>query len=288
MVLRIGVVGAGNVGLSAAYHLQKSFPQSQIYIVAEHFLEQTTSYGAGGVWEPYTVGDTPLDLIEKWGRASYDHYLRMAASEVGHECGVQILNVFQLLSEQEPMEPTPWWSSIPIGFRPLTSTDTSRLGFAKYSEGYTYTTVVIDQKYHMRFLTRELKKLGVTFIQRRIDSFSDLDYDIIVNCSGLGARDLCQDGDMHPARGQVLRVHAPWIKEAWFLGPDYYLIPNIDTLVIGGTLGKNNWSTTIAEADTDLIMKNVCQSFPSLAEAKVVICLYHRQNNIMENRNRHG
>ena len=36
-----------------------------------------------------------------------------------------------------------------------------------------------------------------------LDSLSN-DYDIVINCSGLGARDLCRDFSVVPMRGQVM------------------------------------------------------------------------------------
>jgi D-aspartate oxidase len=38
--------------------------------------------------------------------------------------------------------------------------------------------------------------------------YSDVDsnYDYVINCTGLGARDLCGDMNVYPIRGHVLRV----------------------------------------------------------------------------------
>jgi hypothetical protein len=41
----------------------------------------------------------------------------------------------------------------------------------------------------------------------------------------------------YPIRGQVLRIKAPLMKNIWFYGTSY-VIPNIDTVVIGGTSQK--------------------------------------------------
>uniref|UniRef100_A0A1A9VGL7 FAD dependent oxidoreductase domain-containing protein n=1 Tax=Glossina austeni TaxID=7395 RepID=A0A1A9VGL7_GLOAU len=41
-------------------------------------------------------------------------------------------------------------------------------------------------------------------------------YDVVVNCSGFGAKDLCIDHHLVPIRGKVIKVRAPWIKMAFY------------------------------------------------------------------------
>lgn len=45
-------------------------------------------------------------------------------------------------------------------------------------------------------------------IERKINSFAEIDhkYDVIINCTGLGAKYLCNDHKLVPMRGQVLKV----------------------------------------------------------------------------------
>lgn len=39
-------------------------------------------------------------------------------------------------------------------------------------------------------------------------------FDIVVNCSALGSKELTNDTQLQPIRGQVARVKAPYIYEA--------------------------------------------------------------------------
>ena len=41
----------------------------------------------------------------------------------------------------------------------------------------------------------------------------------------MGARRLCQDWNVQPVRGQVIRVKAPWIKFCVYADNDTYVIP---------------------------------------------------------------
>ena len=52
-------------------------------------------------------------------------------------------------------------------------------------------------------------------------------YDVIINCTGFGARKLCNDLEMAPLRGQVIRVKAPWIKFALYADNDTHIIPGM-------------------------------------------------------------
>lgn len=52
-----------------------------------------------------------------------------------------------------------------------------------------------------------LNSSGVIFVEKNVNSLKELfDYDLIMNCSGFGARELCNDRHMVPIRGQVTKV----------------------------------------------------------------------------------
>ncbi len=53
---RVAIIGAGIVGLSVALKLKEEFGDDvDVTIIAELFLQQTLTYGAGGLWEPYAI-----------------------------------------------------------------------------------------------------------------------------------------------------------------------------------------------------------------------------------------
>lgn len=51
-VKRVGILGAGVVGLNTAIQLQKEFPTLDVTIIAEKFNQETTSDGAAGLFRP--------------------------------------------------------------------------------------------------------------------------------------------------------------------------------------------------------------------------------------------
>jgi D-aspartate oxidase len=60
-VLRVGVLGAGVVGVVTANELQAEFPTASITIIADKFNRDTTSEVAAGIFRPSPsfAGPTP-------------------------------------------------------------------------------------------------------------------------------------------------------------------------------------------------------------------------------------
>lgn len=62
--IKVGVVGAGVVGLTTALEAQKYFKNVEIY--ANKFYEETTSAVAAGVFRPGTSFAGPTDKITRF------------------------------------------------------------------------------------------------------------------------------------------------------------------------------------------------------------------------------
>jgi glycine/D-amino acid oxidase-like deaminating enzyme len=207
---KIAVVGAGTVGLSVALRLKEQFPNDvDVTVIAAEFLQQTTSYSSGGLWEPYQIAGTSDAQVNEWGQYAFEHFKQLYHSPDAAAAGVQLLNAYTLL-EADDNTPDPSWKDIVFNFNNLSHADVQKMGLPRnFVRGFQFSTFVIDQKYYMKYLTRSLETLGVRFEQRRLSSLQELDgaqYDLIVNCTGLGSAQLLNDKDMYPIRGQVLRV----------------------------------------------------------------------------------
>ncbi|KAG2485422.1 hypothetical protein HYH03_015804 [Edaphochlamys debaryana] len=97
----------------------------------------------------------------------------------------------------------------------------------------------------------------------------DLDLDLVVNCVGLGARELLRDEDCYPIRGQIMRVRAPWVTQACFFDP-FYIIPNRHTVVLGGTGQVGSASLEPSPSDRRAILEGCCRLLPSLRDAQIL------------------
>ncbi|KAK8380167.1 hypothetical protein O3P69_016657 [Scylla paramamosain] len=70
-----------------------------------------------------------------------------------------------------------------------------------------------------------------------------------------------------------MRVRAPWVTQ--FLIDDSeesfaYIIPNQESVVLGGTHQDNNWNLEVDPEDTQTIWNNCTSILPSLKSAQVV------------------
>lgn len=88
------VLGAGVVGLTAALRIKQALPGADVTVVAELFGADTTSDGAGGLWKPYTLGDTPPQLVNRWGQETFDHYMQLYQSPEAPAAGQQCARAF--------------------------------------------------------------------------------------------------------------------------------------------------------------------------------------------------
>lgn len=325
---RVAVIGAGVIGLSVAMRIKEVYNDAvHVTIVAEKFGADTTSFNCGGLWEPYKVGNTDLDLINAWGRYSYQHFMRLANQADAAQSGCQMITAYHFY-EHDLTSPSqlPPWRDIPASFAQLTSSDISAMGLKpKYLSGHVHLSVVADQSRYMPYLERKLRDAGVVFQQRRVDSLAaecrarkkirdapdggatgtvvglsstvesskpEPLYDVLINCTGLGAADIVSDDSdsgsgsvsagpsdrcgegkrcSYPIRGQVLRLKAPWLKHVLNFEPDYYVIPQSSgTVVAGGTAQVGDWSTALSETDSGAIMGGLREVLPAIQGAEVV------------------
>lgn len=124
----------------------------------------------------------------------------------------------------------------------------------------SFTSLTIDPTFYLPYLVTRFLALG-GIIQRvpKLPSLAAaLTYSpsatALVNCTGLGSRDLedVQDKTVHPVRGQVLLLDAPWVRSGWTRqvgslaggegGERTYVIPRASgQVIIGGTREKDDW-----------------------------------------------
>jgi D-amino-acid oxidase len=97
---------------------------------------------------------------------------------------------------------------------------------------------------------------------------------VVVNCAGLGARELVGDSSMKPIRGQILRVRNPGLERFVLdeANPEgvTYVIPRSEDCILGGTTEDGEWSTEPDPQTAAAILKRCTKLEPRLAEAGVL------------------
>ena len=109
-------------------------------------------------------------------------------------------------------------------------------------------TMFIEPNRYLNALERDVLEHGGRIIVRSFASAEELlavDEPLIMNCTGLGAKDLTGDTQLEPVRGQ-LSVLAPEPAVDYItLHGSRYMFPRTDGIVLGGTFEHGNANLAI-------------------------------------------
>ncbi|XP_069016696.1 D-aspartate oxidase [Embiotoca jacksoni] len=268
--VRVAVVGAGVVGFSTAVCISEALPVCSVTVLAERFSPDITSDVAAGILLAAEYPDIPLERQRRWFKDSFDHLLAVAQSAHAPEAGVMLSSGWQVFREV-PSDQKPFWSDFVIGFRQMTKRELER--FPEHKFGLACTTVKCECSSYLPWLEKRFREAGGRVQQRKVDSLQELSgsFDLIVNCSGLGSRTLVGDTMVHPIRGQVLKVEAPWLQHFVRDGDGTtYIYPGIHSVTVGGTRQEGDWRLQLDEGDGKSILQRCSRLEPSLSRAKVL------------------
>ncbi|BFO17405.1 hypothetical protein SHKM778_37930 [Streptomyces sp. KM77-8] len=97
---------------------------------------------------------------------------------------------------------------------------------------------------------------------------------VVVNCAGLGARELVPDPSVRPVRGQLVVVENPgvrtWTVSSGADGSMAYLFPQPGRLVLGGTAEEDAWGLEPDAAVASAIVRRCAVLCPAVAGARVL------------------
>jgi D-amino-acid oxidase len=276
----VTVIGGGVCGLTTALRLKRQIPSVDLQVVGEKIASRTaasdptTSEGAAGLWKPFALSGTPDELVNRWGKETLDHYMDIYLSGRAPEAGILLSSAYELF--EEPLDELPAWADVVPAFRRLTPADISFYDpSGRHVDGYSYDTIIAEGRLYLGWICRELEGLGVTIVERKVSRVDEIEAGrVIVDCCGLGSRELFQDPELFGIRGHVLRVKAPWVRHhVESHGVDAtrpaYIIPNTDTVVLGGTKERSEDRTSTAEERQEIFDR--CKAIvPSLEAAELV------------------
>src|SRR5260221_5850982 len=255
--MEILVLGAGVSGLTTGLRLLEDGHRVRVW--AKALPPATTSDGAAVVWDPCEA--YPGDRGAAGGAVAYQAFERLA-SVAGS--GVLLSEVLELLPSAMP---DPWWVTAVSDFRRATP-DQLPPG---YADGWLFDAPVIEMSRYLDYLLRTLRERGGSIEERGAASLgAALDAcPVVVNCTGLGGRELCGDHGLHPSRGQVARIRQNGFRRVVLddHGPNSvaYIVPRVDDIVLGGTDIEGEESTAIDPATTRDILRRCAQLDPAFA-----------------------
>ncbi|KAG6946400.1 hypothetical protein JG687_00016731 [Phytophthora cactorum] len=281
---RVLVVGGGVIGLTSALALlQNGF--RRVHIVADNF-DATTSHVAGGLWMPFSLPDD-VDPAKprKWCEESYE-WLTQVMKKHGEEAGIHVVQGVEVSSEGPPPVVHPYWAHCVENFKLLSREEAAEVS-PDAEHGFAFGTIIYNTGVFMKWLQKEVHQLGVTFEQRHVTDLDAEDCDLLVNCSGLAAKELAGDDTVYPIRGQIIKVssivfdtrknnvHNPKLDKYVAVihrdGHHTYIIPRPHgDVVLGGTVQPHNWCTENNDLDVGDAWERCCKLWPEVRNSKVI------------------
>ena len=258
-VMDISIIGAGVSGLSTGIRLLEAGHNVRIY--TENISPNTVSDTAAAWWYPFLV--EPLEKTNKWSSETFYELLRLREEE-----GVSCITMRKGKEFLEEECPTPAWGDSIPHFRILESDEIP----TGYTFGWEIEAPVIEMNIYMPWLMERFDGLGGKIEFSKVISISDLPGDLVVNCCGLGGKELCHDEDLEPVRGQILYVNQDPGFGRFDQRPEslIYTIPRRDLTVLGGTAQRGDWDESIREEDTEDILTKCESLWPELDRSKII------------------
>jgi D-amino-acid oxidase len=283
--VQIAVVGAGVIGLCTALTIMESL-NAHVTLMADHFPDSMhgepllVSQVAAASFIPHSI--LPDDREMKWLRVSAKRYM-----ELSHVDGSGVKLVPGVEYFRQKTEFDPLWKDLVIDFR-----HEAPVGYysEKYKDSWRYTTPIIDSSVYLKYLIKQLqsykKQIQFEKLEEKMDDLSVLyhKYDIVINCTGLGAAGLkqCQEDAFNLRRsyGLVLRVDAPFVQH-WARSDDNendkitHVYPRVTDCILGGfkrLLAPDEQSIKEANPnDIQDILNRCCDIMPELNQKPVQI-----------------
>jgi D-amino-acid oxidase len=247
------VAGAGVIGLTAAVRLREAGIAADV--VARDPPLRTTSAVAAALWYPYRA--FPRERVVAWSARGFE-VLSDLAGESG--AGVRMRVGTERVA---PDTEDPWWrAAVP--------------GFARTPDGWRFAAPVADMSVHLPWLAGRLEALGGSVAIAGLGSLDDAlaRAPVVVNATGLGAREAGGDGTLVAVRGQIVLVEQTGLEE-WLLDqtdPErlLYVVPRERDIVLGGTAQEGAEDLRPDPATAAAIRARCEAAVPALRGARVL------------------
>ncbi|MFF8378581.1 FAD-dependent oxidoreductase [Streptomyces sp. NPDC015661] len=260
----VTVVGGGVVGLATATRLAERGLRVRIW--SRDPLPSTTSAVAGALWWPYRI--EPAAEAGAWALTSLRVYGELAVGP--GRSGVRFVSGVHADAVLGGLGP---WAKEVEGLRQLAPEEVP----GPYRTGIAARLPLIDMPVHLAFLRGRFEAMGGSFEQREVRDFGEAAAlaPVVVDCTGLAARELVPDPGLRPVRGQLVLVENPGIEE-WFTAADEsagettYFFPHTDRLVLGGTAQEGDERLTPDPATAAAIVARCARVRPEIAGARIL------------------
>jgi D-amino-acid oxidase len=232
----IAIIGAGVSGLTSGVVLAEAGYRACLF--AEEIGPGTTSAAAAAIWFPYDAG--PAQKVIAWSLETFEVLAELSRDPT---TGVSMIELRQFCRAGALEIPT--WA-LSLGAHPLSADSIPK----SFTSGFALEVPLLDTTRYLDYLAARFGAAGGEIQEGvRFDRLEEVspEWQLLVNCAGVGARGLVPDPAVEPHRGQVVMVpriadrHATVCDEP----PLMYAIPRTNDCVFGGT----NEPSSVREAD---------------------------------------
>ncbi len=276
MERNLAIIGAGVSGLTCGVVFAERGYRTAIF--AKDIGQQTTSSAAAAVWFPYHVEPAerviPLALetyqvlleLARFPQSGVSiietrQFLRTGEIEIPEWAIPLGASVIPSEVENGAAGEAATWTGRPeaertgseriksrcAGFKvsPRDSSTPAYAGSAQddhcFASGFSLRVPLMDTTIYLDYLTARFREAGGEIHANvRFEKLEDVDtkFDLVINCTGIGARELVRDADLEPHRGQVAivpRIEGLSCAIVCDDAPLMYAIPRASDCVFGGT-----------------------------------------------------
>ena len=230
MFEHVAIIGAGVSGLTCGVVLAERGFRTAIF--AEKIGQRTTSGAAGAVWFPYDA--RPAEKVIPWALKTYQTLVNLSRDPSG---GVSIIELHQFSRTGEIQIPD--WA-IPLGAQPVTPSEVEE-SLELFRSGFSLRVPLMDTTIYLDHLAKRFQNAGGSITPNaRFEKLEDVlpEFDLVINCAGIGARELVCDAELESHRGQVAIVSKVDNLSCAIVCDDpplMYVIPRSQDCVFGGT-----------------------------------------------------
>ncbi|MGW6569596.1 NAD(P)/FAD-dependent oxidoreductase [Streptomyces sp. NPDC054975] len=258
------VVGGGVIGLTTALTLAERGLRVRVW--SRDPVTATTSAVAGALWWPYRI--EPAAEVGGWSLESLRVYEKLGADPVA--TGVRVVPGVHADTALADLGD---WAREVAGLRQLSAPEVP----GPYGTGIAARLPLIDMPVHLSWLRGRLEAAGGVVEQRTVTGFDEAARSarVVVDCTGLGARELVPDAGLRPVRGQLVLVENPGIEE-WFTAADgassetTYFFPQPGRLILGGTAQEGDERREPDPATAAEIVARCARIRPEIAGARIL------------------
>jgi len=254
-------VGCGVIGLASAIRLLEE--GYGVRIVARDLPPRTTSNRAAAIWRPYRAA--PEEKVVEWAERTYHRYRTEYDDPESEVFEVELVEAGRVEA------PKPSWIRPYHRLRTLERDELPR----GYRRGFGIRVPFVHSRRYLDHLLEAFTESGGRIERRSLRSLADVADGVhaIVNCSGLGARELVPDPEVFGVHGQlaVVSLDRParyFLDMTGFRGGPLYVLPRGDECFLGGTAEEGRESLDEDLSTRRELLSRCAEIEPALADSE--------------------